>query len=274
MRARRQVGHLTVKTFLNTLLVVWLTSGCPYSALAEILLDDFADPAEVIGEGSFDMPGVGDLSAVRHLGLGGLRADVIGSLDANITRQSQLTAKITGLGGIIGLPIVSFNTGYTFENAVDLTDAGRNDAFFIELTEFEGTVRPDFLRVATRDANGIFYSHIDGSLLPTHDPVTIVVPFAAFGPRGGGPETADFTTVDLLEVLVRLTTGFDDPNQKWFAQIDRIVVGRVLPEPETGWLVVVTALSLAIGMHRSGEDRGNHLSWRVLGVCGDRWMNC
>ena len=98
------------------------------------------------------------------------------------------------------------------------------------------------------DYNDTFAANISRFRLLSNASYTLTVPFRSFGFRGaGGIGQADFSTVDLLGVTVRLLQGSRNPDTNWMVQIDRISVGRIIPEPSTGWIAILCALLTAIG---------------------------
>ena len=231
---------------------------CAVGSRAEIIIDDFDDPIQIalpqMENQSVMTPGVGVLNANRFIDVSSSQTDPIGLVDVAITRPSHLTARIDGqfLDNPANLPILSFGAAYDFGAGTDLTGGRVNDAMFIDMSIFRGSGIPPALSVLVRDANDVFAAIVSGFALPSDSPYTLTLPFSSFGYRGGGGVgLADFSTIDLLEVRVRLLQGGRDSNVKWFVQLDRIRVGNTVPEPTTGPLVILWTLLLAlIGVRR------------------------
>jgi hypothetical protein len=220
---------------------------------AGIILDDFDNPVQIVLPEMEDQPqfteGVGELLASRTVYVGESQTDPFGLVDVDITTQSRLTARIDGqfLDNPENVPLLAFGAAYEFGNAADFTNGGINDAVFIDMTIFQGSGIPPALSVVVDDANDVFTAIISGFNLPSDSPYTLTLPFSSFGFRGGGGVgLADFSTIDLLDVTVRLLQGSRNPDTNWFVQIDRIRVGSVVPEPSTYRLANLTALLIAI----------------------------
>jgi hypothetical protein len=184
----------------------------PMEASAEIILDEFDDPMQIILPGMEDITaetlGVGGLNAVRLVFVSESQTDPIGLVDVEATRPSHLTARIDGqsLDNPLNLPLLSIGVAYDFPLVTDLTDNGANDHLLIDMTIFQGIGIPGQLSVLIRDDAGIYASNISGFSLLSDLPYTLEIPFSSFGSRGGN-DVADFSSIELLEVRVRLLTG-------------------------------------------------------------------
>jgi hypothetical protein len=225
----------------------------PGAALGEIIIDDFDDPIQIplpeLENQLVITDEVGPLNAERGIDVSSSQTDPLGRLDVSISRASNLTARIDGqnLDHPQNLPILSFGAGYRFDAPVDLTEGGVNDAMFVDMTIFEGSGFPPALSVLVRDANDLFAAIVPGDGLPSASPYTITLPFSSFGFRGGGGVgLADFSTVTLFELRVRLLQGGRDPEVKRLVQVDRIRVGRFVPEPNPTALLLTATLILGV----------------------------
>jgi hypothetical protein len=239
------------------LLLVSLNSIAAPRLRADIIIDDFDDPVQIVLPEMEDQPqvteGVGELLASRTVYVGESQTDPIGLVDVDMTTQSRLTARIDGqfLDNPQNVPLLAFGSAYEFGSAADFTKGGINDALFIDMTIFRGSGIPPALSVVVGDANDVFAAIISGFRLPSDSPYTLTLPFSSFGFRGGGGVgLADFSTIDLLDVTVRLLQGSRNPDTNWFVQIDRIRVGRAVPEPQTWQLELMVALLLAAFANR------------------------
>jgi hypothetical protein len=220
----------------------------PAAAFAEIIIDDFDDAVEVdlpeMEEQQILTTRVGALNADRRVIVRASQTDPIGLLDVNVTRESHLTTRIDGqfLSHPDNTPLLSFATGYEFADPVDLTQGGLNDTVFVDMRLFQGPGIPGELSLSLLEGNNAFLAILPRFGLLSDTPYTVAVPFSSFGFRGGGGGSANFSTVSLIGVTVRLLTGNRDPNTKWLVQIDRIRVGQLVPEPSAGFLMLVAAL--------------------------------
>jgi hypothetical protein len=219
------------------------------SLRAGIIIDDFDVAMNMVlpemENQSVMTPAIGTLNADRFIDVSSSQTDPIGGLDVAVSRPSHLTARIDGqfLDNPLNLPILSFGTGYVFDTPADLTEGGLSSAVFIDMRRFQGTGIPPALSVAIRDANDVFAAIVPGASLRSDSPYTVVVPFSSFGFRGGGGVgLADFSTIDLLEVRVRLLQGGRDSDVNWLVELDRIRVGQLVPEPTAWRLAILTAL--------------------------------
>lgn len=219
------------------------------SAHAEFILDDFDDPAATqLPEMESTVvltEGIGPLNARRGIFAFGNSGNLVGSFDSSVSANSQLTANITGLEVTNVTATLDFRAEYQFAAPIDFTQSGVNDAFFIDMTTFQG---PDLPHYVVGYANDAFLGYVLGHPFPANAPHTIVLPFEKFGYRGiVRPGTADILFPRISEVTVSLflTTGFTNPDQQWFVQIDRIRVGRMVPEPSM-WRLAVLPVIVAV----------------------------
>lgn len=216
-----------------------LTLALAQSLRAAIIIDDFDDLVEIHLPEMEDQPistdDVGTLNALRTISIGESQTDPIGLVDVAITRSSHLSVRIDGqfIDDPLNTPILSVSSTYEFDSSTDLTEGGANDSLLINVGTFRGSGIPGALSVVAVDANDVFAAIVSGFSLPSESSYTIKLPFSSFGFRGGGGVgLADFSTIELLEVRIRLLQGSRNPDTNWFVQIDRISIGRTTSVPE------------------------------------------
>lgn len=244
-----------------------LTTGAifaPSLASAEIILDDFDDPAQVVSPEMEDefvvTEGVDDLSATRRIRIAAGQTDVIGSLDANHHTPSALTAILNGHipAANASQPVFSYQFNYEF-SATNVSENGANDALLLDFLSIDGTEPPLFLQFGVWDAthsNTIFLGRILNLPLSS-GPFTSIFPFTSFTTRAGTPALPDLSTVNRIDVSL----FFLSPSEgiRWSAQLDRIRMSSVsIPEPYSLRLGMVGFLVLAGGRRPWGshEMRG------------------
>lgn len=235
-------------------------------ARAEIIIDDFVNPAEVAETSSGASPlyaiteRVGDLLATREMGILTLLTNPIASFDSDISVPSKLSAKLDG--HTIERPpqttIISFVNAYSFSPR-DLTEGGTNDAMLFDFQSHAGTEQPNLFRViasapsSSGTSTDIYVAHASDFQFSV-DPFTIVIPFSRFTLRDGTPNTPDFSR------LTRLNVNFyflrPSENIEWSIEIDRIRIGRTpIPEPSSGWLGFVSLWTLVCVPRRGCYSR-------------------
>lgn len=230
-----------------------LTAGEVTRARAELILDDFDDPVEVISPAMDDTPvttlSVGPLSASRTVEIFSGSTNPTARFDANVTNPSRLSASLTALNRLNTLSaIVVFEFDYAFAST-DVSEGGGNNAILFDLHSINGSRLPTFLRALVHDASGATYESRISSLPQNSGPFTIAMPFSSFTLRGGAPGVPDFTTMDRMDFDFFFLGG-DDPVQ-WSMQMDRIRIGRI-PEPSTGPLAFI-GVALVASAARSGR---------------------
>jgi hypothetical protein len=228
-----------------------LTGVCLFSprrSAAEIILDDFDQSVLSTSPPSDEWAvtqDVGQLHATRQVQIAALAGLPDGQIDSNITRASALSASISHLNPQYSgdRPIVSVEFEYSFDT-VDITEGGINDALFLDFLRLESEAPPSLLLVLVND-----YAHLDNTVPTNSVPFTVVVPFVEFTRRGGGGDLPNFTGARGIEFEIRasnLTGGGPDP-LNFLMQLDRIRVGRIIPEPSSVWLGMVGVMVLAYG---------------------------
>lgn len=255
---------------LCTLLVACLICVCPFSAPAEIILDDFDDPIEIalpeMENLQIETPNVGVLSALRSIDVSTSQTDPTGLVDVAVTRSSHMTGRIDGqyLDDPQNTPLLSIGAGYAFfDDPADLTEGGINNALLIDMAIFQGSGTPPALSVLILDANDVFAALIPGAILRSDSPYTLALPFSSFGFRGGGGTgLADFSSIEMLEVRVRLLQGSRNLDTSWLVQMDRIRVGQIVPEPSAFALAIISTWFVTSIATRCVRPRVTDSLWR------------
>src|SRR5687768_12019384 len=138
------------------LLFVLLTGIAVPRLRAEIILDDFNDSAEVISpemeEQIVTSMAIGDLFATRRIRIAAGQTDVTGSLDANHSTASALTALVRGHVPTpnASQPLFSYQFNYEFPVS-DISENGRNNALVFEFLSTSGTESPLLLQFGLWD---------------------------------------------------------------------------------------------------------------------------
>ena len=142
---------------------------------------------------------------------------------------------------------MSFTGRYEFAQPVDLSEGEKNDAVFIDITILQGSAPLNRSKISAGvvAANGAFGAFAPSSDYRSQSPYTIILPFSHFGNRERG-RPQDFSSIESLSWSIGLLSGSRDPNTEWFVQIDRIRVGRAVPEPVTWELAAVAAAIIAM----------------------------
>lgn len=207
---------------------------------AELILDDFDDPVEVVtpemlGD-SVITEGVGMLNANRTFRIAASTVPAtppLSSLDSGVTSPSLLTAHLLDPGARINgsAPLFAFQFDYKI-NPTDVTQGGVNDSILFDFAVIQGNSGPDFLRVIVTDDTNVG-SRFETSIfdLPlSSGPLVAAMPFSSFTLRGGSPGLPDFTTIKQLN----FDFFFLRPGRtvQWSAEIERIRFSRI-PEPSS-----------------------------------------
>jgi hypothetical protein len=219
----------------------------PLSATAEVIIDDFDEPVLVASPQSdnewMTTDNVGPLSATRQVRIGWLDGDgPDGQLDANISMSSVLTGQVSHLNpdSELSRPIVSMQFDYLFSSA-DLSDGGLNNAIFLDFRRLESAIPPSLLLILV---NG--KAHLEGPIRRSSNAFTLAIPYTSFSNRGGSPGLPDYSDIRGMQFEIRAsayTGGGPDP-LNFMMQLDRIRVGRLVPEPSTFLLSTFAAALL------------------------------
>ena len=224
------LGCISMQTY--TIIAALCLSFCGVSRglLADIIIDDFDDPASVSApamENEFVTTlNVGQLNAQRDLRISSIAADP----DAHINiASSKLRAQFGNLHPTNPLgPIVNAHLIYKFEPA----DFTSGNAFLLDFSDVNGSTPPDFLRLL------IFDDQRGLSFFDTFSPIllggrlTAVFPFNEFVLRDGSAATIHFNSVQEVWIELYASRDLNDyTNHTWIADVDRFRVGTV-PEPD------------------------------------------
>jgi hypothetical protein len=228
----------------------------PVPAFAEIVLDDFDDPAEVVTplmEGEFVVTeDVGDLSARRTFLVFG-EAPPVAQLDSNLSNPSHLTCQLTDFDAPNSLgALMRFGFSYRFDTRQDLTEGGQNNAIVLDVTSFSGPTTPAILLVILAGETDFHTASID--LRGYQFPGTAAVPFNAFVPRGGGPLVDEFHSVDA--VFFRLFLSDTGSELDTIFELNRIRVGQV-PEVSSLYSCMICLAIWACGRYSWAGQRGH-----------------
>jgi hypothetical protein len=244
---------------------------------AEIVIDDFDDPAQIVVpgmQGQFvETENVGDFGALRIMRIFALQGNPSGYLDSGISTPSILTSQITRLGPIpFGETLASVQTDYEFQS-VDFSQRGLNNAFFFEFAQLTSRLAPSIFSILFRDAND-FFLYFESPFILKDQPFTVVAPFDRFTFRDGQPGIPDYTKIESLSISLRISEiagGGPDP-LNFFMQLDRIRIGRI-PEPNCFALFVSGLLVLGIAPYQQFIYGGRNCDSPVLSDSGgDRIM--
>ncbi len=179
-------------------------------ANAELILDDFDNPAEVteFSNGFEQHPAVtehvGELDATRELLFTArLTNPNKWSFDSDIRTSSVLSAELKGHTRTnANSAIITFVSSYTF-SPLDLTENGANNAFLFDFQSYQGSELPLFFRVfvstpivsgTPRDVFAAFVFDLKFS----DGPFSLEIPFSSFTFRDGSPGTPNLSTLNEL----------------------------------------------------------------------------
>jgi hypothetical protein len=222
------------------------------SLRAEIILDDFDDPAEVVShemeEQLVTSLAVGDLSATRRMRIAVGQTNVAGSFDANYSTDSALTARLQGHAPTpnASQPLFSYQFNYEFP-ASDIGENGANDALIFEFLSTTGTESPLLLQFGLWDETHpgtIFLGRIEN--LPLNSgPFSARFPFTSFTTRAGGQALPDFTSVYRIEFSFFFLNPPEDIH--WSGVLDRVSISHLpVPEPTAWQLATMTVTMIAV----------------------------
>jgi hypothetical protein len=240
-----------------------LAALLPASVDAEIILDDFSDPAEIRSPGGLDQvitQGVGDLGATRELRFRQVGpGDRISRADVGLTAPGEYTADVDNAGDILFVQLE-----YAFE-PTDFTQGGRNNAIFVDFTFEEGIVytspytgeqiQPPGVRlIACCDPDiagrGLLTADFGNSITApfphNQTPYTLVAPFVQFTNRGGGQVQGDFTNIS--EFVLWLSAA--DDYGPWQVRIDSVRIGNTIPVPEPSNLITAVVALACVFVRR------------------------
>ena len=229
---------------------------------AELILDDFDDPAEVVSPAMLDQfvqtPGVGDLNARRSIRIFGSRADPVGRIDIDAQGSSALVAALDELNSHNSplSTIVSVQARYEFWtlgiplSGQDVSESGRNNAIVFDFRKFSSAITPSFFRVIAEDLTGSYEALADPPG-PSAQPFSVDIPFESFRLRGGGAGLPDFTSIRSLDITMRVVSGAGPLDLAFRMDLDRIRFARI-PEP-AGAALAILGLAIVARMRHLGR---------------------
>jgi hypothetical protein len=210
------------------------------AAYADIIIDDFDDPASVIAPAMENVVvttlDVGPLKSKRNLSIISAAADPDVRIEIG---SSALRARFGDLHPTNQLgPLVAASLMYTFQPA----DFTSGNAFLFDFNYVDGSMPIDFLRVLIYDDQlGLSYYSTVFSI-PFGGPLSAVLPFDQFVRRDGVRWPIHFNSIEEIWVELRANRHLEDySNHAWIAEIDRIRVGTV-PEMDGMFWFLVTLL--------------------------------
>jgi hypothetical protein len=203
----------------------------PHDANADIIIDDFDDPASVIApemENAFITTlDVGPLNATRRVRIGAAAADPDARIDIGSTVFHAQVGDLHPTNPPVR-PSVAAQLFYTFEP----TDLTSGNAFFVDFRSVSGSVPPDFLRIIVFD-DQVGLSFVESFFpIPLGGSFSAVLPFSEFVLRDGSPWPVHFNSINEITIGLHAIRSLDNQaTHSWTAQIDRIRVG-IVPEPD------------------------------------------
>lgn len=185
----------------------------------DILLDDFQQDAStespLMASDFVDTQNVGQLDALRQIRILTSTTRPTGTLDANSTTPSVLTADLATMAPRQNAQIL-VQSWYDFA-PTDFTEGGENDAILID---FRST-RTNGTPLSTRSFIGRANTTVDTPI--SDQPFTLTIPFDDIG--------ADFSQVSRLNFSFSTPEPGGGADFNLFVEIDRIRIGRIIPEP-------------------------------------------
>lgn len=214
----------------------------PIPAAAEIILDDFDEPFEIIlpqtgtgGDTPIIQSDVGPLGIERRSSLVNILSKPTGRLDANISRSSTLTFSLDRLNPTsAAAPIDALNLNYFFDE-MDVTQNGANDRVIVDFLHLRSAIPLARVDVFMHDSQSNFVSqHFDIS--PQDGMFELEFPFDSFSERGGGGGQIDPTRIHSLYFSI-IPVYFTNINEIDFSTVvERIRFTGAIPEPATDTL--------------------------------------
>ena len=225
----------------------------PYQAAAEIILDDFDEPFEIVlpHPGFFNPApvvqfGVGPLGVERHSAVNTLSSGPTGRLDANISRASALTFALDRLNPTSAeAPVVALSLRYFFDE-MDVTQGGANDRIAVDFSHLRSAIPLAHAYVFV-EGRGIGHGGVLSSVPPSDEPFTLEFPFDA----------TQFDAIHVSDVIVNISpVYFSGPDEIHFsAAVERIRFTSAIPEPATSVLVVFCTFPVMWSLARKRRRR-------------------
>lgn len=242
------------------LLLVMVANGTSRAAL---ILDDFDLPlaASSPGLNFVEQEPFGPFSARR--GLAGFRAFTMVTnervqIDSAITSTSHLTIQVSNLPPVTRGRYAAGRYSIFFPSqpsGLDLTEAGANNAYFVDITSISGLSQPAgfWIYVYHAGAPGITLA-LSTEVGQTDKGRRVIIPFSAFRERGGVVSNGRMDNVVGIE-LTFFSSGhpffplFDDDD--WTVSIDRFGVTRTIPEPPAHMILLAALSMLRVSRRRA-----------------------
>ncbi len=228
-----------MRAFLAATLVT-LCSAIP--ATGEIILDEFLVDAStespLMANDFVDSQDVGELDAFRQIRILGSTTDPAGTLDIDGATNSVLTADLATTSPRDSASI-GFQSWYDLDS-VDLSEGGQNDAILIDFL----STRTNGTQLTTRT----FIGRANASVAtPISDqPFTLAIPFVEIG--------ANFSNVSSLNFTFSTPEPGGGADFELFVEIDRIRIGRMIPEPAGLGLLAIAGVCLGGLRHRHRRE--------------------
>ena len=198
------------------------------SASADIIIDDFDDPAHSVSPAMDNVfvptEHVGPLDAFREIRLSSFGADPDATMQI---AGGQMRATVGDLHGTGNLrPQFGAQLYYEFEP----TDFSSGNAFLFDFKSVSGSVLPEAIRVLIFDDDPRYSYYAEFKPVPAGS-YTAAIPFADFIRRDGVPHDINFTKIWRVWPDIYANQNLADySNHNWTIEVERIRVGTV-PEP-------------------------------------------
>ena len=200
------------------------------SASADIIIDDFDDPAHTVSPAMDNVfvptEHVGPLDAFREIRLASFAANPDATIDIVDGKFRSQVGDLHATGNGFR-PQFASQIFYEFE-PTDFTVHG--DAFLFDFHSVSGSVLPERIRVLIFDDDARFSYYAEARPLPAGS-YTAALPFADFIRRDGVPHDINFTKIWRIWPEFFANSNLTDySNHNWTIEVERVRVGTV-PEP-------------------------------------------
>lgn len=228
-------------------------------ACGDVLIDDFDEDAaggivRLIDNGVETLD-VGPFDFRRSVRLIQVNSSPVGGWQINSGEPSTFTMDVGQLNS--GPPTLDAIVDVSFlyeipttsgRQPFDVSEGGRNNAFFVDFRALSATLPPEFFRIGVGDSTGRHFAVL--APVPRGDsPFTLVFRREEFIVRAGSV-LPDFSELHFISINFRVVTSSAGPADLGFhAVIDRIRVGYV-PEPHSAALAAITIAGAVILLRR------------------------
>ena len=233
----------------------------PISAFAEIIVDDFDDPFELVlpdMDGEYLVQtGIGPLDAERWSQLNASSGSrPIGRADANITQSSALTFELDRINPhpIGGPPAIAINLLYSFDET-DITQSGINDRIAVDFAYLRSAIPLAQVTVFVQDASqpGTSYGLQLFDIPQQEGPFSLEFPLDSFGIRGGGTGRIDYQRIYRVTLSISPTRFTDIDEIDFSTAVERVRIARAIPEPASAVLACLASVAASWFLIRKGE---------------------